>query len=173
MTVPTWPPDLGDRVWVVGPPGAGKTTHATAIARERGLPYHSLDAMFWANGWRRVGLDEFRDAVRAITATPEWVLDGQYHQVRDIVAGAAEAVVWVEAPRFVALARLVRRTLHRLRTREVLWNGNRERPFSAVSFLVWAFRVHPQAGRDNAALFGAPHRFRRLRVREGQVRCEG
>jgi len=55
-----------------------------------------------------------------------WVVDGNYHEVRDIVWGHADTVVWLDYSFTTIIARLTRRTLRRIRTHEKLWNGNQE-----------------------------------------------
>jgi len=57
----------------------------------------------------------------------------------------ADTVVWVDPPKRVVMSRVVRRTLHRVLTREELWNGNRE-PWTNLysrdpyeNIIVWAW----------------------------------
>ena len=143
----------GSRVWVVGPSGAGKSTVARALAQARGVPHVELDALFWETDWRRRPEADFVAAVAALDRTDGWVADGQYGAAHPVLEELADTVLWVDPPRTVTTARLLRRTLHRLRTREELWNGNRERPGSAVSLLLWAHREFPVVRRVNTALF--------------------
>ncbi|GAA2264970.1 adenylate kinase [Streptomyces ruber] len=138
---------------MVGPSGAGKSTVARALAEARGLPHYELDAMFWAAGWRRRPEGEFLADVAALDRTAGWIADGQYGAAHPVLEELADTVVWVDPPRSATTARLLRRTLRRLRTREELWNGNRERPGSAVQLLLWAHREFPVVRRTNTALF--------------------
>jgi hypothetical protein len=55
-----------------------------------------------------------------------WVADGNYGKARDITWGRAQALVWLDYCLSVCLARLFVRTVQRVVTREVLWNGNYE-----------------------------------------------
>ncbi|MBL1097938.1 adenylate kinase [Streptomyces coffeae] len=153
----------GNRVWVVGPSGAGKSTVARALAEARGLPHYELDAMFWAPGWQRRPEDEFLAGIAALDRTDRWIADGQYASAHPVLEELADTVVWVDPRRSVTTARLLRRTLRRLRTREELWNGNRERPGSAVGLVLWAHREFPVVRRTNTALF--------TRMRARSVRC--
>ncbi|GAA2278988.1 AAA family ATPase [Streptomyces atrovirens] len=143
----------GSRVWVVGPSGAGKSTVARALAEARGLPHYELDAMFWAPGWQRRPEDEFLADVAALDRTDGWIADGQYGAAHPVLEELADTVVWVDPPRGATTARLLRRTVRRLRTREELWNGNRERPGSAVQLVLWAHREFPVVRRTNTDLF--------------------
>jgi adenylate kinase family enzyme len=115
------------RISVVGNTGSGKTTIASAIAQELGLPHLELDGVYHQPDWRPLDSDELRRIVSEFTAAEGWVVDGNYSAVRDIVWGRADTVVWVDPPRHRVMRRLVSRTLRRMATGQELWNGNRER----------------------------------------------
>lgn len=116
------------RVVVVGSSGAGKTTVARALASCVGVEHIELDGIFHQAGWRDLPADEFRRRVtgRLDAAPSGWVVCGNYRAVADLVWCRADTVIWLDLPRHVVLARVLRRTLRRALTREVLWNGNRE-----------------------------------------------
>ncbi len=142
------------RIWVIGPSGAGKSTLARQLADVLGLPHHELDAMFWGPGWQRRPEEEFRAAVAGLDSHPGWVVDGQYHLAHPVLEALADAVVWVDPARGTTMVRLIRRTVYRLVSRAELWNGNRERPGSALQLLGWAHREFPRVRRTNEALAG-------------------
>ena len=61
----------------------------------------------------------------------------------------ADLLVWLDLPRRVVMARVVRRTLRRRVRREVLWNGNVEPPLRTFltdrdHIVRWAWRTHPR-----------------------------
>jgi adenylate kinase family enzyme len=143
---------IGRRVWVIGPSGAGKSTVAHALAGARGVPHYELDAMFWAPGWKRRPEDDFLADVAALAAAGSWIADGQYDAAHPVLEKLADTVVWLDPPRLTTTARLVRRTVTRLRTREELWNGNRESPRGAVQLLLWAHREFARVRRTNTGL---------------------
>ncbi|WP_155762189.1 AAA family ATPase [Bacillus safensis] len=41
------------RIWIVGPPGSGKTTLAHQLKQELALPHYELDALFWQANWKK------------------------------------------------------------------------------------------------------------------------
>lgn len=113
---------------VVGSSGAGKTTVAGELATRLRVEHVELDGIFHQAGWRDLPADEFRRRVteRLDAAPSGWVVCGNYRAVAEIVWRRADTVIWLDLPRHVVLVRVVRRTLRRVLTREVLWNGNRE-----------------------------------------------
>lgn len=137
------------RVSVAGISGSGKTTFARALAARLGVPYVELDALHHGPNWTEATADELRARVEAaITAAPDgWVIDGNYRsKLDDIVLAQADTLVWLELPLRVSIARLARRTWRRLRTREELWHGNRERLRNLVGvregLFAWAIRSY-------------------------------
>jgi adenylate kinase family enzyme len=114
------------RFVVVGPSGSGKTTLGRQIAARLGLPFVELDAIHWGANWALPTVKEFRQRVAQAMAGEAWVADGNYSRVRDITWGRAQAVVWLDYTLSICLTRLFVRTVRRVVTREVLWNGNHE-----------------------------------------------
>lgn len=136
------------RIMVIGTAGAGKTRAAVRIARRLGVPHIELDSMFHLSGWKERPADEFRALVDAATAEGDWVVDGNYAVVRDILLARAETVIWLDYPRWRVMLRVIRRTVRRLVTRQTLWGVVKE-PWSNVfstdphrSIVVWAWTTH-------------------------------
>jgi adenylate kinase family enzyme len=111
---------------VVGSSGSGKTTLGRQIAARLDLPFIELDAIHWGANWKEPAEEEFRQRVARALEGEAWVADGNYGKARDITWGRAQALVWLDYPLSVCLARLFVRTVQRVVTREVLWNGNVE-----------------------------------------------
>lgn len=130
----------------MGTTGAGKTVLARQLASLLQLPHVEVDALFHGPDWTPAPPEVFRERIGAAVAADGFVLDGNYGVVRDIVWPRLDTLVWLDYRRALIMARVLRRTLRRIVTREELWNGNRERWRSAFlsrdSILLWAWRSH-------------------------------
>ena len=132
--------------------GSGGTAVGREIAARLDLPFHELDALFWRPNWTEPDPDEFRERVAEVIATDSWVIDGSYQSwIGQLVLGNADVVVWLDLPTRVWLPRLIRRTVSRARSGEVLWDGNRESLGNAF------------ASRNSLILFSLRHYRGRLR----------
>jgi adenylate kinase family enzyme len=136
------------RVSVVGTSGSGKSTIGRAIAERLEVPYLELDGVFHQPGWTPLPDDEFMRRVAAIASETGWVIDGNYGTVQPLVWERAEAVLWLDFPHWLVMARIIRRSIGRVVRRTELWNGNREDWRTLVardpkkSVIRWAWTQH-------------------------------
>ena len=156
-------PELGRRIVVVGTTGSGKTTVARELATLLGVTYVELDALNWEPGW--VGLhehdpEEFRRRVAGAVDGDTWVVDGNYRVVRDLVWPEATAVVWLDYQLWRTLWGLLKRTIHRVFTKEVLWQGNtesfRDQFMSRDSLFLFAIKTRGSRNRNFRDAFAQP-----------------
>ena len=99
------------RVLVIGSGGAGKSTLAAEIGAALGLPVLHLDALYWRAGWVPTPEAEWRARVAELVARDAWVMDGNYGGTLDVRLAACDAVVFLDLPRWLCLARVLRRRL--------------------------------------------------------------
>ena len=138
-------PRRPERVLIAGTSGAGKTTLARAVAEVLGCPSVELDALHHGPNWTK--RPQFEADVHRLVAGARWVSEWQYAAMRDVLLARADVLVWLDLPRPVVMARVVRRTLRRRIRREVLWNGNVEPPLRTFltdrdHIVRWAWRTH-------------------------------
>jgi hypothetical protein len=75
-------------------------------------------------------------------------VDGNYSQVRGILWPRATAILIIDLPKRVVMARVIKRTILRILRREELWNGNRESWRNALSLdpmrniILWSWNSH-------------------------------
>lgn len=131
------------RVFIYGPPRAGKTTLALLLAEKIGSPVHHLDAIFFHPGGASRDL-EIGAAEAAKLAQEEcWLIDGNHGAALEAVASQADRVVVLKIGRWRSLLRLLRR---RFWTPAVLSDkgpggGRQTLPMHLVRY---AFFVHPR-----------------------------
>ncbi len=134
------------RFAVVGSTGSGKTTFARELAQRLAVPHVELDALHWGPDWTEVDDELFRKRTSDATSADAWVVDGNYHQVRDIVWVRAEALVWLDLPFRTVAWRLTKRIVRRSFSHEELWSGNRDRlsthVFTRDSLYLWLLKTY-------------------------------
>ncbi|MDQ1127204.1 adenylate kinase family enzyme [Microbacterium sp. SORGH_AS 505] len=135
------------RVVIAGTTGVGKSTLARRLAELWELEYTELDSLFHGPGWTT--RPEFLSDVRRVADGERWVSEWNYFGSGggQILGERADLAVWLDLPRRIARARLLRRTLRRRIRREHLWNGNVEPPLWTVfrdpgHILRWEMRTH-------------------------------
>jgi len=164
------------RILVLGTTSSGKSTLAKRLADGLGLDFIELDALHWEPGWTQAPLELFRERVDRATSAPGWALDGNYHVVRDIAWPRAEAAIWLDYPLMLIFGQLLRRTLRRWWTHEVLWNGNVERLWphlkiwSQESLFHWLFKTYWRRKREYPELFALPEHHHLHVIRFGHPR---
>jgi adenylate kinase family enzyme len=134
------------RVSVVGTSCSGKTFIARKTASRYGIPHIELDTIFWQPNWTPKPVDQFRAEVEMYAAADQWVIDGNFRRVRDIVWGRATDVVWMNLPFALVLRRVIWRSFKRIAAKEELFTGNQETIqkalFSRDALIWWVIRTH-------------------------------
>ena len=150
-----------------GGSGAGKTTIARALAARMGVPLIELDSLFHGPNWTPTPTEVFRQRILAATSDDAWVIDGNYSVVRDVTWGRADTLIWLDPSITTMLRRVFKRTNRRIRSREELWNGNRETFRNAYlsldSLYVWILRSHWRRRRTWPRILAQPE-YRHLEV---------
>ena len=101
------------RVLVMGCSGSGKSTFGRALAGKLGLPFVSLDQLFWQPGWREPNMQDFTAKVTHAAEGPAWVIDGNYtrYGAGELRRERADTIVWFDLPRWVCMLSVIARSV--------------------------------------------------------------
>lgn len=158
------PNPLCRRVLVVGSGGAGKSTFARNLGRATGLPVIHLDRYHWRAGWTAPPREQWHDTVDQLIARDSWIMDGNYSGTFSRRFAVADAVVFLDYPRTLCVARALKRiALSPWTARLDMADGCRER--LDIEFLrwVWHFPIRSRP-RIMDALSQNCHRIEVFRV---------
>ncbi|MEQ9453979.1 MAG: hypothetical protein RLN76_05220 [Phycisphaeraceae bacterium] len=97
------------RVCVVGPCGAGKSTFARQLGAATGLPVHHIDVLFWKPGWQARSMEELAERLAPIVAGDRWIIDGNFAPTMPMRLARADTVVWLDYPARVYRWRVLKR----------------------------------------------------------------
>lgn len=140
------------------------------------MTHVELDALAWGPSWKLVPEELFRERVTRAVEQDAWVIDGNYggRGARELVWARADTVIWLDPALRVIFARLLGRTIARIRSNDELWDGTGNREtfrgqfLSRESLFVWALRTYHRRKRQYEELLARAehahlevHRFRR------------
>lgn len=134
------------RVVIVGSSSSGKTTLAKSLSKKLNIEHKELDSFYWEPNWTEAAIDDFRQRVDTFTQNKNWITDGNYRSVRDIVWGRATYVIWLDYPFHIIIRQFFRRSIIRSISRQELWNGNKETLWNSIlrpqSLLMWILKTY-------------------------------
>jgi len=99
------------KVLVIGSPGAGKSVFSRRLGAVTGLPVIHLDQHYWRPGWDEPSKEEWSRQVTGLLQRDSWIIDGNYSRTMDLRLGYCDTVIFLDFPRHVCTARVIRRFL--------------------------------------------------------------
>lgn len=127
------------RVIVIGPCGAGKSTLAIKLSAQLMLPLYHMDQLNWKPGWVESSKAEIAERLSAILSADRWLIEGNYSGTLAPRLAHADTVVYLDYPISLCVRRLLRRIwTYRGRTRPDMTDGCPER--FDLSFLFYVMR---------------------------------
>lgn len=150
------------RIVVIGTTSSGKSTLGKLLSEKLNLDFIELDALHWEPNWQEAEDEVFRERVRLAIKSNTWVVAGNYRVVRDLIWTQAQIVIWLDYPLHILLWRLLRRTIQRSLSQELLWGTNRDKflkhlkLWSEESLINWLFKTYWRRKREIPVLFSEP-----------------
>lgn len=143
------------RFVVVGTSCSGKTTFAARLSEILSVPHIEMDRFYWGPNW--TPRPDFMQKITRVVNKPNWIIDGNYHTVRNLVFPQATTIFWLNYPFWLVLGRALKRTLPRVFLGKTIYAGNRETFrttfFSSDSILWWVIKTHKSREREYSQLF--------------------
>lgn len=97
------------RIVILGCGGSGKTVLARRLGELFAIPVIHLDGLYYNSDWASLDASTFLRTQEAMTAQPEWIIDGNYAGSLHVRLVAATTVVFLDFPTRTCLWRIVRR----------------------------------------------------------------
>lgn len=134
-----------ERVLVVGPCGAGKSTLTFALAEQLALPLFHMDKLNWQPGWIESPRDVLAERIEAVVSGERWLLEGTYGGSLEQRLPRADTVIYLDYPVPLCLWRLLKRIRHwRGQARPDMTAGCEER--FDLAFFLFVARWRRDAG---------------------------
>ncbi len=93
-----------ERVAIIGPGGAGKSTLARILGEVTGLPVVHLDREHWRPGWVETPRDEWERRASELAAGERWIIDGKLRGNNGVAFDRADTIVVLASGGCVAFA---------------------------------------------------------------------
>jgi adenylate kinase family enzyme len=158
------------KIVVIGTSCSGKTTLAQNLSKELNITHIELDSLYWKPKWESTPIDEFKASVMdSLQSNDQWVVDGNYSKVRDIIWKEATTIIWLNYPFYLVFFRALKRTISRAITKEPMFSGNvetfKQSFLSKDSILLWVITTYNRRKKKYPLLFMKPE-YRHLKVIE-------
>jgi adenylate kinase family enzyme len=147
-----------ERILILGPCGAGKSTLAAKLGAVLALPVIHLDKEYWRAGWVQPDPAEWTARVEELIARPRWVMDGNYGGTLARRLERTELAVNLDYPRRVFFPRMLWRSLSQWgRTRPDMAEGCPEQLNWEFIAYTWTYRTAVMPRREaRLAASGVP-----------------
>ena len=99
------------RLLIIGPPGAGKSTLGARLAEDAGVPIVHLDSLFWSEGWKERPDDEFRVDLEQALAGERWVIEGMFWKTLEERMGYADLLLYLDFSTALCMRRVLKRII--------------------------------------------------------------
>jgi adenylate kinase family enzyme len=98
-----------EKIAIVGPTGAGKTTLANDLGSSLSIKAFHLDRFFWKRNWEKETRDNRIDILQQLVQEKQWIIEGSYINSTKLHLIAADTIIFLDPPPFVCLLRIIKR----------------------------------------------------------------
>jgi adenylate kinase family enzyme len=98
-----------EKIAIVGPSGAGKTTLAKELSSTLNIKALHLDRLFWQRDWEKIPRDNRIDILQQLIQEKQWIIEGTYIHSTDLHLVTADTIIFLDIHSLVCLLRLIKR----------------------------------------------------------------
>ncbi|EIU6165534.1 AAA family ATPase [Listeria monocytogenes] len=141
-----------EKVLIIGPNSAGKSTFATELGKHYDFEVCHLDKLFWQENWNAVAKADFEDKVDNIMSSKKkYIIDGDYFFNLEKRLEHADLVIWIKIPLFLCVANIIKRRFkYMTNVRPDVTEGCDEK--LNLSFLLYALKYNKRSGKQTKEL---------------------
>jgi len=99
------------KIFIVGSPGAGKTTLAKVLSKKLGIPHFDLDEIRFPTSNQKRSDEEAKPYVKRLVVKPNWIIEGVYISWIEKYLKDADQIIFLDTPYTKALFRVILRFL--------------------------------------------------------------
>lgn len=99
------------RIMVMGPCGAGKSTFAIQLGNRLGIETFHLDKLSFAPGWVEMPETDWLPALEKIVASERWIIDGNDTSTMDLRLDRADTIIFLDFPSWLCTWRVLKRVI--------------------------------------------------------------
>lgn len=100
---------IANKIAIIGPSGAGKTTLAEKLGSRLGLKVYHLDKLFWHHDWKRKDRETRIDILQYLVLEKQWIIEGTYLNSSDLHLYKADAIIFLDISSFMCGKRIIKR----------------------------------------------------------------
>lgn len=100
---------LMQKIAIVGPSGAGKTTLAKKLSSTHDIKALHLDRLFWQRDWEKIPRDKRIDILQKRVQEKQWIIEGTYINSTNLHLLEADTIIFLDIPLLVCLPRIIKR----------------------------------------------------------------
>ena len=97
------------RLFIFGPPGAGKSTLAIDLGKKMGLPVFHMDHYFFKAPNIHVSVDEALAELKTKIPGDNWIVEGNHGAALPYLATRSDHIIVLEVPPVICLFRVLKR----------------------------------------------------------------
>ena len=98
-----------EKIAIIGPSGAGKTTLANDLSKILSIKVYHLDRLFWKSGWQSIDSASRIDIMESLIREKQWIIEGTYLYSSVPRLNEADTIIFLDIPVFVCLWRVIKR----------------------------------------------------------------